>query len=395
MKLFINILFVASALIYYPFFVEEFETGKVLAITAFACFALFFVNYKYLAKDKITQLLALFTASAALSTYTSINWHMSLWGNIKCRAGLTLYASLLIFFLSLKTHLKRQRDINRTIEVIVTTSFLIALYACLQVIGVDFKTWNGTLKNLEYVRPMSFLGHPNFMANYLAITLPFTIFLFEKEQLKLKRFFYGSIIFLSLISVYLSLSRGMYFATFSSLITYFILSKKRLSDKVIPIAVMSFIILANAMLLLPGFRKTAFERYQNMFSLGGPRIEYVKNAIKVWKTFPVLGSGTDTYEIAAQHKRTAYYWEIERGGSAHRAHNDFLNILSTQGLIGGIIVIILTYLVALKAKTSQSPFKIPAIAAIIAFYVAGLSSFYISSTLLLFLFSIHLLEPKT
>lgn len=398
MKLLINLIFGCSVLIYYPFFIEEFETGKVLAITAFACFAGFYVNYKHLLKDKITQVLSLFVLSAGLSTYLSIDWHMSLYGNIKCRAGLSLYASLLIFFLSLKDHLKRNRDIQKSIEVIVILSLGVALYACFQVIGIDLKTWKGALKNLNYTRPMSFLGHPNFMANYLAMTLPFTVYLFEKASLKRFKYLYGSITGLSIIAIYFSLSRGMYFATLGALTSYFILNKKRLSANLIPVAVMSFIVLLNVMILSPSFRATALERYENMFNLGGPRLEYMKNAFRVWKRYPITGSGTDTYEIAAQHHRSDYYWSIEAGGSPHRAHNDFLNILSTQGFIGGFIVILLSALIFLKAKASKSIYRVPAIASIIAFYIAGLSSFYISSTLLLFLFSLHLLhvgESKT
>ena len=52
-----------------------------------------------------------------------------------------------------------------------------------------------------------------------------------------------------------------------------------------------------------------------------------------------VGTGLDTFQIAFADKRTVAYWNLEWNGSPTRAHNEALNILATQGLLGGLAVL--------------------------------------------------------
>src|SRR5207249_6347574 len=71
-----------------------------LPILTFSSYASFFVDWRIVLKDKIALGLITLTASAAISTLWTIDPHMSLYGTIKCPAGLLVYASYLVLYLS-------------------------------------------------------------------------------------------------------------------------------------------------------------------------------------------------------------------------------------------------------------------------------------------------------
>jgi len=111
--------------------------------------------------------------------------------------------------------------------------------------------------------------------------------------------------------------------------------------------------------------------------LNEARPEYWLGALRVWHHHVFLGAGTDNFEIAFRHVASPHYWVIEPGGSPHRAHNDFLNVLATQGLLGAALYLAVGWTVlrdALKAHLLEAQ---PALyAALAAFATVGLTEFW-------------------
>ena len=390
MKLAVRALLPASVLLYFPLFPEEFETPKAYALVTFGCFAFFFVNWKHLKADVIAKCLALFTVSAAVSTILSIEKHMSIFGNPKCPTGLAVIGSFLVFYVALQDHLKRKREADKFVSAILWCSALVAVYAVLQVMGYDFKNWEGTLKTDGYIRPMSFLGHPNFMANYLAMTLPFALWKIDHTP-KPKQYPYVALAVVSCLAVFLSQSRGMLFAALTGVGTYCLVTKAHVK-KLAALAGISLMVVLTSMAASKSLRVTALNRAESLISPGPARLEYWKGALRIWNRYPITGIGTDAYEIGFQHQRTPFYWQVEATGSPHKAHNDFLNILATQGLFGGIAAILLTMAAFFRIRNSHSKFKAPATASIAAFYIAGISSFSVVGVIVMFLVSLSLLK---
>jgi hypothetical protein len=394
MKKALFILIPIIAFIWAPLFIEEFETSKVIALITFSCFSFFWTDFKPLKNDAVAQSLALFTVSAALSTLFSIDWHMSVFGNIKCRAGLLVFVSYLIFYLAAVKSINAYRIAIQMIDTLILCAGLVSVYAIAQVLGYDFRTWNNTLLSAGYTRPMSTLGHPNFMAGYLAMILPYCVWRIETSNDLFQKVPRGTILLFSITAIALSLSRGMCIAAIVSMSVYFILTKAKF-PKLRLYAGIPGIIVVLALVILPSFRHTAIDRAQSLLSPGPARTEYPLAAIRMWKTAPFLGIGTDTYEIGFRNRRTPIYWQVEPAGSPHKAHNDFLNILATQGLFGALASIILTLMVALQCLNSKrSMFFAPAVASIVAFYIEGLTSFTVVATGTLFLLSIVFLKAK-
>ena len=70
----------------------------------------------------------------------------------------------------------------------------------------------------------------------------------------------------------------------------------------------------------------------------------------IFRDHPLVGTGLDTFQIAFADKRTVAYWNLEWNGSPTRAHNEALNILATQGLLGGLAVLVLVAGVVIAAR---------------------------------------------
>lgn len=392
MKHALNLLLIATAFSFGPFFFEEFEQPKAWAMISFACFAAFFVDWRIILKDKIALYLSLFAISAGLSATFSIDKHVSIFGNPKCPAGVLVFASYLIVYLVASHVLRIKRNAETTISVMIGCSAIVTLYAIAQAVGFDFIQWRGTLERFGYVRPMSTLGHPNFMAAYVGMILPFSLWRTDFAKSYLEKNLYRTVSVLSVTAVFLSLSRGMIVAMFCGALSYFLIERSFVK-KIGTFFKLSLTILIAITALNPSFRQSATDRLPAMFSPGYGRIQYPTAALKIWGKNPWFGIGTDAFEFGFQHERTEHYWVVEHAGSPHKAHCDILNVLATQGIVGFIIAILLTVAVFYRTKRS-SIYRAPAVASIVSFYVAGLTSFTIVATGVVFIVCLSLLKGK-
>jgi putative inorganic carbon (HCO3(-)) transporter len=389
-KLLLSSLIPLVSFLYYPFTYEEFETPKAFALLIFGCIAFFSVKWKSHSRDRLAWSLFGMVISASISTYLSIDKHVSLFGNPKAPMGLLIISSLFLVYL---VAVETKYALYQATDTVLICGFVIAVYALLQTCGVDYQEWNGTLKDVAFIRPISTLGHPNFMANYLAMALPFGLHRFDRQKSLLFKVILAVVCTAYIAAIFCSLSRGMIISAFIGAASYLILSRRKTKPVLIFTAI-SLIISIVAFVSIPGLKKDATARLGHMLLPGHARLEYPMTAINIWKTYPWVGSGTDTFELSFRNHRTAYYWSVESGGSPHRAHNDLLNTLATQGILGVLSVLILTLTIAIYAFRVRSRFGFAAIGSILAFYAAGITSFVIISTGTIFMISLAILKSQ-
>jgi tetratricopeptide (TPR) repeat protein len=106
-------------------------------------------------------------------------------------------------------------------------------------------------------------------------------------------------------------------------------------------------------------------------------------AWRLFREHPVVGTGLDTFQIAFADQRTAAYWNIEWNASPTRAHNEALNLLATQGVLGGVAVLVLAVgvLVAIRRALRATDDRLLAVAlaaGVAAFAVQDLFSFTVA-----------------
>jgi len=108
------------------------------------------------------------------------------------------------------------------------------------------------------------------------------------------------------------------------------------------------------LILIPGVR----ERSANLLSLkegsNAARMEGWKAGLKVWRSHPYIGSGTDTFFQAFRSFRSEAY--ITNAGIATTqadAHNDLIQFAATQGTFG-LLAYLLIIAIALRCLTMHS-----------------------------------------
>ncbi|MCE5299376.1 MAG: O-antigen ligase family protein [Spirochaetia bacterium] len=81
-----------------------------------------------------------------------------------------------------------------------------------------------------------------------------------------------------------------------------------------------------------------WDRSKSLFSMNGitmtPRVYIWKSALMMYRDYPVLGTGLDTFQVMFPYYRFPIYWQLEWNGTPEKTHNIFLQVLATQGIVG-------------------------------------------------------------
>lgn len=375
-------------LLFAPILLEQFESIKAAWIVSFAFLSVGFIRPSAEASLRLLKPLDIgmlgFLASAILSAIFALDPHVAFYGNAHTPAGvLQCFALVTIYFLTKKTF-TTYWDKREALALVSIPTLLASIYAVAQAAGLDFTTWKGLLSQQNYSRPIATFGHPNFLAAYLVMALPIVNYSLrisreERGARSAPALLHLATLVLSMAIIFLTQSRGAWLA---ALIVCFCMWRLHIRKLAIA-ALIALPLITAIMLASPTLRESSMDRMLNILAPGPARLEYLAASLRIWKKYPLLGAGTDNFEIAFNNNRTAAYWKIEPAGSPKRAHNDFLNLLATQGIIGalaglGVLIgVLCTYFHsgALSSALIQS---------MLGFFLCGLTGFYTIPTGLLF-----------
>lgn len=110
-------------------------------------------------------------ASYILSTATSLVPRISFFGSYVRLQGTLTFASYLVIFGAVLTHLRARRQVDRMIHTIVITSLPIALYGIIQQAGLDPLPWGGDVQD----RVAGNMGNAIFIGAYLIMAVFLTL----------------------------------------------------------------------------------------------------------------------------------------------------------------------------------------------------------------------------
>lgn len=344
--------------------------------------------------------LILFLFSQSISTFYSIDPHTSFYGYYSRLNGgllsLICYAFLYwVFCVYLDPKFKKQ-----IINFSLLSGFLVSIYAIAQHFGIDKNWWIQDVQS----RVFSTFGQPNWLAAYLCILLPFSIFNF----LESKSFIHKSYFLLLTFSFYLSLlftksKSGLAAAAISVIIfiaIYLIQNiKKSTKATIITSSFIIFIFLILSLTINNPIKDYLFplkletnnsvseiNNKLNITSSGNIRKIVWTGAIDLWKKFPVFGTGVETFAYSYYWTRPATHnltseWDY----LYNKAHNEYINYLATTGTIGLItyLSIIITVLIVLFIN-HKSKFFIPLISSYLTILVTNFAGFSVVNTSLFF-----------
>lgn len=291
-----------------------------------------------------------------ISPLFSIKPMESIWGSYSRQQGVLsylayfLWALLLFFYLLFVYILKGKRSLSRKIKRIILTVIasgsLVALYGVLQIMNIDFLSW----PEPPYLtgRALSTLGQPNFLASFLLLVIPLSVYSFFKAKKFWPRFFYLLALILQLACFFFTSSRGglLALAAVAGLMIgriIFLSSWKRKTKFYIVIAFLACLLggIFSMEYFIPGRVRSLFDLKSGSLAA---RVYFFQAASEAILERPVLGYGLETADdifIKFYERDWGLFGKV--GASADRAHNLVLDILLNTGFVGLIFFIFWYY----------------------------------------------------
>ncbi len=388
-------------------------------------------NLKKFKKIKnLVFLYFLFLFIVLVSFVFSIDKYVSFFGYYGRFNGglLSLLAYISLFFTFYLLYSKK--EVILFIKTSFYTSIITSIIAILSKYDLDLLCllFGGSLRNDCWTaqfnpneRVFGTLGQPNWLAAYLGInmTLGFYLMLTEKRGRKFILYFLSLIILF--IGILFSRSTSGLLAILLALLVYLMLTfyQKKVFKKLIVLTSICFLLLLGfgywkflynritkasnwiGSYLTKNKQKTAVIRKGKSRDSQKPKSEKVtdsfkirlivwKGAYELWKKYPILGTGPETFGISyyftrpIEHNLTSE-WDY----LYNKAHNEFLNYLATTGVLGFVAYLLISFypfLLAIKRyKKTQDVFYLSVIAAFIVIHITNFFGFS-TTTINLFFF---------
>ncbi len=392
-KYFYLTLFFITPLIFTLFNSELFEMPKMYFVYIITTLITFFHlinwingNTPLFKKNFLNIFFLLFLVSQIICTLNSIDIHTSFFGYYsRLNGGLLSILCFFILYLFLPPYLDNKQKSN-IINVSLISGLIVSLYGILEHFGIDKNLWVQDVQS----RVFSTLGQPNWLAAYLCILLPLSLYKILNSPTKKLSTFY----FLLSSSFYICLlftkSKSGILATIISHVIFFVFTFfRKNSPKKLLIINYSLLIFLSLIISNP-IKDIVFFTQLNAPAFGEPTINNLpstvlitpssdirkivwKGSLDLFKKFPILGTGVETFAYS-------YYWTrpLEHNLTSewdflyNKAHNEYLNYLATTGIIGFlpyIILILATLLILVKNyKNSTLEIRILSIALLSSYF---------------------------
>lgn len=251
--------------------------------------------------------------------------------------------------------------------------------------------------NFFYWQELSFDQHPSYIAMYsfMAMFISFELFTDKKTDSRVRIFWLIAGLFL-FISLYFLSSRAAYLAILIILPGYLIIKLRKKRINTITIGGFLFILICISSVYIYSQRvKRIFDNPSDTTSLNDDRIGIWTSAVNVIKKNPIIGVGTgDSFErLESEFRHLGFTQGFYKNLNAH---NQYLEILISSGVIGLILFLIIIGVMIFFAIKDRNTLYGVFIVSMLVFFtfesmlerLAGVSFFSLFSFLLM-----HLKNP--
>ena len=421
-QVFFYLLFFLVPIILWPYSYELFEFNKIITIYIFTILITFTWISKSILEKKIifrrTILdipLLIFLATQTLSTLVSVDVRTSIFGYYsRFNGGLLSLISFSLLYWAFVSNIKYKESIN-LIKTLITSLILVCVYGILEHFGIDKDIWVQDVSE----RVFSTLGQPNWLAAFVVAVIPLTYtFILKNKKQKLLMEIVSVIFFLTLL--YTKSRSGFLGFSFVSLIfwigTFLINSfnkDKSQNKKILKI----FLIINLTFLVINLFVKTPWtpnilsfinqEKTEistpvtqnnsgTVLETGGTESGTIRKfvwqgAIDIWKAYPILGSGVETFAFSFYKYRPKEHNLVSEWDFLYnKAHNEYLNFLATTGTLGFlsyltlITFIIIQFIRSIRKDDQNKFFHLALLSGFVSILVTNFFGFSVVPVNLLF-----------
>ena len=429
-------LFAMTPLLFYPKTSELFEFNKMLFVYVLTIglvgswLLLIIIQKRFIFKRSFLDIpLALFLSSQALSTLFSIDPRISLLGYYsRWNGGLLSLTCYALFYWGAVTFLSKS-DIKKNVWAILFSTTVASLWgigehfgmsaSCLAITGkFDVACWVQEVS----LRVYATFGQPNWMAAWVSAVIPLTWipFLTEKKQLIRSKsaWFAVTLNVIFLLGLLYTKSRSGILALGVTTILFwvsilFVSFREKVGgwvkSGVLSLALLAFVTAGVGTPWTPSIfsiqekeEQTTNETTLPALETGGTESGDIRKivwngAVSVWKKYPLLGSGVETFALSYyQGRPMEHNMTSEWNFLYNKSHNEYLNFLATTGIVGltSYLVVILCILIfllkALFFKSADWDTKSTILALTVGFINVLITNFFgfsvVTTNLLFFVF---------
>lgn len=360
--------------VFHPDFYSVFGTPKLLVLRLITLAVLLLWGLKIFLEKQFSYRKSWFNfavfAYAVVcfaTTFTSIAFYTSLYGAHGRFLGLVTMLNLLLIPLLVWNFLKDREKIRDLLITGFVVSGILAVYGIFQHFGVWQEQFNWNQDPAD--RVFGTLGHGNHFGAYLGMNFVLGIFLVKEiKRSWLKILFYAGLA-AQTVTIFLTASRGAILAVLLALglcgLAVLFMKSKTEGFKPLKWLVPGFVIMGviiggavvfkDELVKVPLIERTAI----TVESIGQGKIpdrySWWLSAAEMTKDKPFLGYGLSVFRDIYNEYRRLDYETVEEGDQeAHitpeAAHNEYLNIAATQGLIGLFLWIAMVFVVFSKTN---------------------------------------------
>lgn len=360
----------------------------------------------------------LFLISWVISTLFSTNFYLSFFGSYMRQLGFFTYSCFFIILFLLHDVINSEKEINYFYWGIIIIAFIVGVIGLQQFFRLS--SWFERVRTES--RIISTLGHADFLGHYLVMVIPIVLgFLFQVKSIYLKILFFIEfiILFLTLLASY---TRGSWLAFLFTFPLFFLFNylkdkKPKLRNilinkgitSILLVGIIGTIILFGYLernLYPPNTSLGTFNLKERFTTIGhglgltqaNPRGLTWRDSMNLFKDKILFserliwGLGPETFSFNFTPYKSLDLARYDRGkGYPDREHNEFLDILFPQGLLGlisflGIIVTtIYAFLKNLSSFSDKNKFLvIGTFTGFLAFLIQALVLFGLTATYLYF-----------
>ncbi|MFQ5342056.1 MAG: O-antigen ligase family protein [Anaerolineae bacterium] len=319
-----------------------------------------------LSEQPIATLALVLLLTYLASTATSVSPRLSWWGSYQRAEGTYTFLAYLGLFFMVLSSLRRADQLQRLISVLLFTSFPIALYAILQHYGMSLLQFSAG--GVE-ARVISTLGNAIFLAAYLAMVVPLTLWRILQSIREWRRLpvravlgtlLYGGLCLLQLGAIVFTQSRGPILGLVVELFVFVLLIallRRQRRWALAGLLATGVIIALLLALNIPGplgdsLRRLPYvARFGELAGAGAQTVQAralawdtVLNAVRAEPGRIVVGYGPETMKPVLTRFMPAELWVLQGGGqygTFDRAHNAVLDALYASGIVGVVVYLFL------------------------------------------------------
>ena len=339
-------------LVIFSQFISPFHFGKVVVfrslVEIMAVFYLLLVwRYpSYLPKiSKIFWGFFGFVLAFSLTTITSIQPYESFWGSLERMGGLWTFWHYFAFFIMATSILRNRQDWLRLFKITIAAGVLSAFYGFGQKTDMAFFVGSGNRARIfGTIGNAALFGGYQLLVLFLALTL-----ISRPRNTKGEKIFYGFGILIMLISVFMTAVRGTLLGfgvgAFLFAVLHAFYGKSVVARKAVTVFTALVLLFFVSSLLFRNSQLIQGSRYLNRLTNLSPRAYTVQTrmwawqaGLKGWSENPktvILGWGPENFNIPFSKNFNPKFFEGHGSETLFdRAHNMFVEILVTMGLVG-------------------------------------------------------------